>query len=180
MIRQVLFWPALLTVAGCAETIPQPESANVSYYSVTGPVRRGAIAAHLGISNPEDACIRIVDERQRTVAENWSLPREQIRDWLVEGIQSRLGLTAEYTDESPAAGGYLALESLYIRRISTTMTAVTVLRAYGSERSRAVRGNSTLSNTAASDRATSRVLSASLDDAMKKLPLQPIINRNCS
>lgn len=166
-------------IAGGCAVEPKLKTADIRYYSQHEPLTIETATVPVGIDASDGMCIRIVDARSRTVAEGWSFPRDQVRDWLVEGLQSRLGVVAEYTEEAPESGGYLSLDRLYIKHIATTMAGVTVLRAHGSETSRAVRGNMTRMNWNGTSREFSRVLSQSLDDAIAKLPLPAIVNRNC-
>lgn len=173
---------AILLLSGCA-TEPRLRTADIQYYSKQEPLAGGATAALAGITHIDDlegSCIRVVDERKRTVVQGWSLPKEQIRNWLVKGIESRLGVEVQYLDEPPSSGGYLALETLYIKHIADTMAGVTVLRAYGTETSRAVRGNKTRMNWNGTNREYSRLLSQSLDAAIVALPLSPLIRKHCT
>ncbi|MEM8816922.1 MAG: hypothetical protein AAGE85_13935 [Pseudomonadota bacterium] len=171
---------ACALIAGCAAE-PKLRTAEIQYYSEQAPVAAGKALAHAGIDDSaEETCIRVVDQRRRTVAQGWSLPKEQIRDWLSEGIESRLGVSVRYSDQPPDTGPYVALETLYIKHISTSMAGVTVLRVYGTESSRAVRGNKTRMNWNGTSREFSRLLSQSLDAAIAALPLRAVIRENCS
>ena len=177
-MRRTLALGALVLLAGCSVQRGH-KTADIYYYSLHAPIAAEQVVTPPGIDAAAGMCLRVVDERRRTKAEGWSLPKEQIRGWLVSGIESRLGITVEYSEEAPTSGAYLALERLYIKHIATSMAGVTVLRAYGSEASRAVRGNMTRMNWNGTSREFSRLLSQSLDDAIAKLPLAAIVNRNC-
>ena len=166
-------------IAGGCAVDSKLKTADIRYYSQHEPLTLETATVPIGVDASDGMCIRVVDTRKRTVAEGWSFPRDQVRDWLIEGLESRLGVVAEFTEEAPEEGGYLSLERLYIKHIATSMAGVTVLRAHGSETSRAVRGNMTRMNWNGTSREFSRVLSQSLDDAIAKLPLPAIVNRNC-
>ena len=147
---------------------------------VNSPPTSGSSATAIaGIEDPAGTCIQVVDERKRFVLHGWLLPKSQIRDWLIEGIESRLGVPVSYYSERPDSGNYLALETLYIKNVSTTITGVTVLRVHGSETSLAFRGNQTRMNWGGSDREFSRLLSQSLDAAIVQLPLRALIRQDC-
>ncbi len=181
MRYSAFFLAACLLFSGCASE-RKLRTADIHYYSAQEPATDSASAALARIAHLDDlagTCIRVVDERRRTVVQGWSLPREQIRDWLVRGIESRLGIEVQYLDEPPSSGSYLALETLYIKHIADTMAGVTVLRAHGTETSRAVRGNRTRLNWNGTSREFSRLLSQSLDAAIAALPLPPLIQENC-
>ena len=172
--------PAVLVFAvllsGCVTN--ELKTADISYYSKTEAVSEGTAAQLARVD--DGGCVRLIDSRLRTQSQGWSFPREQIQPWLIDGIASRLGVDVEWLDAEPDTGPYLALETLYIKHIATSMAGVVVLRAHGTSDSRAVRGNMTRMNWNGTDREYSRVLSQALDDAVGKLPLPVIVQSSCS
>ncbi|MEM1261352.1 MAG: hypothetical protein AAGH76_03070 [Pseudomonadota bacterium] len=174
------FWSGLIAAAvslgGCVST--ELKTADISYYSKAEEVAAGT-GAQLARVITERACVRLIDERIRTEAQGWSFPREQIKTWFTEGITARLGVETVWLERAPAQGPYLALETLYIKHIATSMAGVVVLRAHGFEDSRAVRGNMTRMNWNGTDREFSRVLSQALDEAISKLPLPVVVQASC-
>lgn len=170
----------LFLLLGSACSGPGLRTTDLRYYSTQTPVPAEEAVVPVGIDPSDGLCLRVVDTRLRTEAEGWSFPREQIQTWLVDGLSARLGMAIEYSDQAPDAGGYVALERLYLRHIATSMAGVAVLRAHGTEASRTVRGNRTRLNWNGTSTEISRVLSQALDNAITKLPLPAVVNRNCT
>lgn len=173
----VLLLAGMLTA--CA-TEPKLNTADIQYYSKHEPVSSKTSVALAKLTDTEaTTCIRVIDNRTRTATQGWDFPRPQVKDWLIEGLESRLGVTVVFSANDDPLPPYLALETLYIKHIATTMAGVTVLRAYGETESLAFRGNMTRLNWNGTNREYSRVLSQSLDAAIAKLPLPAIIQTDC-
>lgn len=169
---------ATVFIGGCVT--PELKTAEIGYYSQSPPVEFGTAAKMARLEPGSTGCLRVTDSRLRTQAQGWSFPPEQIRPWLIEGLRARLGVDIVWLDQAPDEGPYIALETLYIKHIATSMAGVTVLRAHGGATSRAVRGNMTRMNWNGTDREFSRVLSQSLDDAVAKLPLVAVVLPDCA
>ena len=119
-----------------------------------------------------DSCVPVTDERRRTTSENWSFPDDQVARWLRGGIEQRFGRGSIRAERGRP--GAVALQTLYIKQVDTTMSGVVVLAVDDGAGPRRARGNVTRMNWMGTDREYSRLLSDALDEALGRLDVSAV------
>lgn len=156
---------AMLGLLGCVA--PSLRTAEITYYSKQSPVKE------------RSGCVFVWDARLRTEAHGWSLPKSQLQDWLVDGIEARTGIKVVYSLTQPAEPPYITLKRAYIKHIATSMAGVAVLAAYTVDDTTNSRGNMTRLNWGGSSEEFSRVLSQALNKAIAQVSMASLTRHSC-
>lgn len=186
----------LAMVGGCTSVDVPPKTIELEYAStpkMSHRAKRKVLAENESADDftatelwaraslPSDApCLWVVDGRTRTEYYGWSFPKEQILDWLGEGIAYRLSAVAVPAEAVPAGEPYIHLLKAYIKHVSTTMTSVAVIEVSDGTDIEVFRGNETRLNWGGSDKEFSRILSIALDDALSNIADAPDGLSTCS
>ncbi|MEO0576123.1 MAG: hypothetical protein AAF004_11730 [Pseudomonadota bacterium] len=164
-MKRVGLVAAALALSACGS--PGLKTADISYYSKQSPVP--AI----------DGCIFVLDARLRTEAHGWSLPKPEMRGWLVDGIAARSGARTVYVSDPPALAPFMTLDRVYIKHIATSMAGVAVLTAHTAGEAQTVRGNMTRLNWSGNNNEFSRILSQALNKAIARAPIADLLRSDC-